>query len=332
MLAQAATPLEAFQHGKLGLSFGGAGYLILWYAGVVKVFQELGIIESGRATPVAGASSGALTAATICSGTTADKFYSSVSSLTARCYKTPTDCAGNMDGAVRAALADYLPPDAAARCNNTGYMSVTVYDEPGHPRPAVVSTFSNSSDLISTLAASSYIPMWSGSRLFTSLRGRQAIDGSVSAPQPCPPSVEYCVRIASAPPEMSGPNAARGSAGVGEVIAQIQRAVNGQRTNAVNVRKPQLPDPSAARADPAKLEAFKKAGIDLAPGLAAENPFPADVWQELSTLPCDPATCDYIYKMGQVDAMAWAEATGIKAAAEARGKNRALLRLRRHAI
>jgi hypothetical protein len=38
----------------------------------------------------------------------------------------------------------------------------------------------------------------------------------------------------------------------------------------------------------------------------------------MSTLPCDPETCDFVYKMGQLDAMAWADATGIKAAAAKR--------------
>jgi hypothetical protein len=31
-------------------------------------------------------------------------------------------------------------------------------------------------------------------------------------------------------------------------------------------------------------------------------------------MPCDPATCDWLYKLGQVDAMAWARANGIRGA------------------
>lgn len=56
-----------------------SGYLILYYVGVFKVLEQLGIIEPGvRAPPVAGASSGALTSAAICSGQSAQQFYDSV--------------------------------------------------------------------------------------------------------------------------------------------------------------------------------------------------------------------------------------------------------------
>jgi hypothetical protein len=55
------------------------GYLILYYAGVLKVLQQLGIYQPGRAAPpVAGASSGALTSAAVCSGVQADRFYETV--------------------------------------------------------------------------------------------------------------------------------------------------------------------------------------------------------------------------------------------------------------
>jgi predicted acylesterase/phospholipase RssA len=56
----------------------GAGFLILWYAGVLKVFQQLGIYKPLNPPRVAGISSGALTSAAICSGTTAEQFHHTV--------------------------------------------------------------------------------------------------------------------------------------------------------------------------------------------------------------------------------------------------------------
>lgn len=55
------------------------GYLILYFSGVVKVLQQLGIVgPDNNSTRAAGTSSGALTSAAICSGTDADAFYQSV--------------------------------------------------------------------------------------------------------------------------------------------------------------------------------------------------------------------------------------------------------------
>lgn len=39
---------------------------------------------------------------------------------------------------------------------------------------------------------------------------------------------------------------------------------------------------------------------------------------QLGLIPCDPETCDFLYRMGQLDAMAWAEGTGIAQAAAAK--------------
>ena len=52
------------------------GFLILYYVGVVQVLQQLGIVTPGQPSPpVAGISSGALTAGVICSGISAETFH-----------------------------------------------------------------------------------------------------------------------------------------------------------------------------------------------------------------------------------------------------------------
>jgi hypothetical protein len=189
-----------------------------------------------------------------------------------------------MDESVRTSLNGFLPPDAAERCNASGLsVSLTVYDAPGQPTNQIAATFKNRSDLISTLAASAYIPIWSGNGLFTDWRGRNALDGSITQRQPCPPRVRYCVRIASSSPEMRAAmlSNARGNV-LGAAVRQIQRSVRGDRTSAVNVTKPALPDPWAAVADPARLAALRAAGVDIAPGLAVPDmPFTPDVWEEV---------------------------------------------------
>lgn len=327
-----ATPLSAFESGSLGFSFGPAGYLILWYAGVVTVLEQLGIYQPGRALPAAGASSGAITSAAICSGTTSEQFYKSVLSLADECYRNPGSCSGSMDTIVRKQLSAFLPADAARRCNGTGFFSVTLLDAGdgggfrfNAPQGGTVSRFQDQSDLIETLAASTYIPIWSGGSLFRQWRGQRAADGGIGMRQPCPPNVTYCVRIASTPPDMLPDGSNTQSSGMGpgaiaQALRNIQLAMGGSSAMqgaANSTREHPLPS-TQPPANPQKVREFRDAGIDIAPGLAVNNPFDRETWSELSILPCDPDTCNYLYRMGQLDAMAWAEMTGVAAAAARR--------------
>jgi hypothetical protein len=203
--------------------------------------------------------------------------------MTGKCYDEPSACTGSMDENLRRTLSDFLPKDAAERCNGTGFVSVTVYDS-GAPTAGVVSSFSDRSDLIGTLAASSYIPFWSGSQLVTDWRGRQALDGSVSTRQPaCPDASKYCIRIASRAPDMNGGATAGENSGnrFGNAFRQIRLAMSGARSSAGSVPKPKLPSLAEAKADPARLEMYKAKGLDIAPGLAAPNPFPPETWSEV---------------------------------------------------
>jgi len=58
-------------------------------------------------------------------------------------------------------------------------------------------------------------------------------------------------------------------------------------------------------------------GLALSPthSLTDPPPTPNPYKQQLGLIPCDSETCDYLYKLGQLDTMAWAEATGIAQAA-----------------
>lgn len=314
--ANASTPLSAFHHGKLGFSFSGGGYLILYYVGIFKALEQLGIIQPGQAAPpVAGASSGALTTAAICSGQTAEEFYKTVSKLATDCFSRPRNCSGRMDTELRRTLEGFLPADAAKRCNGTSVVSVTLFGDGGKLRPANVRAYADRSDLISTLLSSAYIPLWSGSNISTPWRGKNAIDGGISNNEPCPPGVEYCVKVSSRPPDV--PFLAPGQSpaqGVSVIYRYILRALSGRPLMAANVTKPALPN-APAEITPARAAAMRKAGLDIAPGLATPNPFSSEAWSELGMMPCDPATCEWLYKAGQLDAMAWAKATGIADAA-----------------
>lgn len=55
-----------------------AGFLIIYYMGVLKVLQQLGLTGPGIRVKAAGASSGALTAAVVCSGMPAERLTAQV--------------------------------------------------------------------------------------------------------------------------------------------------------------------------------------------------------------------------------------------------------------
>ncbi len=276
------------------------------------------------------------------------------------CRKKP--CAGAMDETLRAVLERTLPSDAAQRCHGRLYAGVTVLGDGSMPKSVMASVLdglNNRADMIATIAASAYIPVWSGRRcagglslfrlrpdprtttagkaalggrrtkptpaphpnhppkrsLFTTWRGMETADGSISTDQPCPPGVSYCLRIASRSPEM-----ARTS--LSDIVTSIFRALQGATPAAARVRKPRLPD-AAPALSAGKAAALKGAGLDIAPGLSVSNVFDGTTWTELGLIPCDPETCDYLYRMGQLDTMAWAEATGIAAAAKRRKEREA---------
>jgi len=140
-------------------------FLLIYYVGVLKVLQQLGIVQPGKPAPlVAGISSGAITAGAICSGVPEERLYETVTDLFRTCRRSP--CAGGMDKTVRELLDRSLPPDAAEKCQGRLFAGVTVLDNK-MPRSIIASVMdgiNNRADMIATLAASAYIPIWSGRR------------------------------------------------------------------------------------------------------------------------------------------------------------------------
>lgn len=188
-----------------------------------------------------------------------------------------SSCAGRMDRIMRDLLEAKLPPDAAQRCSGRFFAGVTVVDGGGPKSVMTWEGFKDRADLIETLAASTFIPIWSSNRLTTSWRGQETADGSLSAKQPCPPGVDYCLRIASRWPDLPRPT-------MPETFAAIARALSGRASSAAAMTKPELPELGAAlKADKARVEAVKAAGVDIAPGLAIkrDGKWDAATWTEV---------------------------------------------------
>lgn len=251
--------------------------ILLYYVGVLKVLQQLGIVQPSSPPRVAGVSAGAIAASAICSGVQAEQLHGIVSSLLRTCRER--SCAGRMDNVLKQLLDASLPHDAPQRCKGRFFAGVTVLQNhvPTSVLSGVIDGINNRADMIATLAASAYIPMWSGNNLFTTWRGMQTADGSFSfaaAQAPCPPGVAYCIRVSSRSPDIETPS-------LPDTLAAVGRALVGAKPAAARMKKPRLPDKPPA----ASLQRLRKLwdrGVDIAPGLSVPSTFDAPTWAEVS--------------------------------------------------
>lgn len=247
---------------------------------MLKVLQQLGVVETASPPRVAGISAGAIAASAICSGVPAESLHHTVTSLLHTCRVKP--CAGRMDKILKELLEVSLPPDAPQRCKGRFFAGVTVLQNhvPTSVITSVIDGINNRADMIATLAASAYIPMWSGNNLFTTWRGMQTADGSFSAQQPCPPGVTYCIRVSSRSADIETPT-------LSDTLAAIGRALVGAKPAAARIKKPRLPDKPPAAAAQRQRKLWER-GVDIAPGLSVPSAFDTPAWTEVRLLPPPP--------------------------------------------
>jgi hypothetical protein len=216
-----------------------------------------------------------------------------VRNLTAACARA--SCAGRVDAELRASLARLLPPDAAARCSGRAFISVSGVrggnassnaSSSGAPAfiPILVSEFPDREDLISTLAASSYIPGWSGAAPAVAWRGGAAVDGGFTNVRPCAPAAAggggYCAKVVNVAPGVGG--AAAGPTPE-RLRAAIALAAAGGRPSADGVPPPLLPGTPPAGFE-ARAAALRARGADIAPGLSLDIPYNASMLNEVRRL------------------------------------------------
>lgn len=319
------------------------------HAGVAFMLAELGIITP--AVPLAGASSGALVATAMCSGTSARQLSALVTELSAHC-RASHNCQGTLDTAVRQAMRELLAGERYARCNGIAYISISVGAFPprsGSTRNVLASQFASGADLADAAAASSYIPLWSGEALqgaactgrasllllllqmpgdadaaaantgknyTTTFRGQPAFDGFFTNEQPCPPGVTYCVRINSRTPSWS-------RARMSQFFSLVGRAAT--RGTGKPARLAAVPPggfsavlEAGSRLNVTAFEQAAADGVDISPGVFSNTGMSLDAWSELVVLPGDKALNEHLYGLGRADAKAWATATGLADAAAAR--------------
>jgi hypothetical protein len=214
----------ALRDGGLVLSFNGSGFLIFFYVGVLAALERAGVIVQG-VTPIGGVSGGAIAAAAFHSGMSPEQRLAATTALNARC-RPSNGCPGRLGPALREELDRFFPADSYLRAappattifvsRVKGNATAVAAARPGALLlPAVPATirYDNQSIFLDGVAASSYIPKWSGPARFVVYDGEAVYDGGPAAGgRSCPPkppglpagAAYHCVRV-----ECSvGPNAA----------------------------------------------------------------------------------------------------------------------------
>lgn len=310
----AAALLDAFAQGNIAISFSVSGFLISYFAGIYAIFSQLGIITEN--TKIAGASSGGLMALAHCSGA-APKLPAIVAELSERCRRR-ANCQTTLDRGVRALFKKSIPPDAYKRCSGVAYVSITSDKFPTIGADNVlVSDFKSNEELVDAAAATSYIPLWSGRDLTTKFKGVDAYDGFFSDPQPCPPDVGYCIRVNSANPPWNN----RNWDPLLKVMARAATLYTGRKPRLATMPSDGYRLPSRADSSRPNVTAFEEAtaaNVDIAPGIFSNTGMDSQSWMDLIVLPGDDGINRHLYRLGLQDGRAWADATGLSAAAAAK--------------
>jgi hypothetical protein len=354
----------ALRDGGLTLSANGSGFLIFFYVGVLLALERAGVITPG-VTPMGGVSGGAIAVASFHAGLNHEQRLQATTALNARCHPT-NGCPGVLGQAVREELDRFFPPDAYRRAAPPA-TAIFVSKVKGNATaiagarpntlllPAVAETigYDNNDMFLDGLAASSYIPKWSGAARFMAYRGQAVYDGGPTAGgRSCPPlapglsknASTYCIRIECTVGSNAGPVA-------GAANASGRRALRQQQSPLPqNKRAPAAGSPAAIAAADAMAEDIETMHWAPGGGAAGDSPtagrngngggdegggdgppdiyigmpdaprvkFTRDQVRMYTLLTMPPQHIPYFVKAGEQAAEAWmAKQTGLKEAAAA---------------
>ena len=150
------------QKPPLRFSFSGAGFLGAYHLGVATVFRRAGILHHPSGIELAGASAGAIVAATLITDTPIERAKEVLKFLVERTRAQPlgTVTPGySLVDQVREACAEHLPVDAHHRASGKLFVALTSLPEKEDLGTTYHrSTFASRDELIESVAASADIP------------------------------------------------------------------------------------------------------------------------------------------------------------------------------
>jgi hypothetical protein len=140
----------------------------------------------------------------------------------------------------------------------------------------------------------------------------EAFDGGYSLQQPCPPGVQYCIRVSSKNP--SWPQ----NRGMGSFLSLLGRLGGGGSSSSSTVTEAASSFPAiqstgpGGKPDPQLLQLAASNNVDIAPGVFSKMPFSQNQWSDWALSPADDGTLKHMYKLGKSDAEAWVKYMGIR--------------------
>jgi hypothetical protein len=182
-----SNPVPPKEHLVRSISFAGGGFRTISYVGQLIYLEKRGMIDVGK-TKFYGASLGALVAVGMIIGeTNMEARLRIISGMLEYVCEVHNDWIGmwGLCGtATRQVLENALPEDVST-INGRIFIAVTVLLP--YPHCQLVSEFKSKQDLIETLLASQFIPLFTeGIPLFKFWRGRPCIDGGIFDNIPTP--------------------------------------------------------------------------------------------------------------------------------------------------
>ncbi|KAL4431983.1 hypothetical protein ABPG77_000250 [Micractinium sp. CCAP 211/92] len=191
---------RAHVHGSLALQ--GSALLITYYSGVVGALLEAGRVQPG-VTPLRGISGGAWTATLTALGHSGAAQRDVWKRWVAACHEQFGGCQGHVRQVAKAAFDELLPETAAQQVSGKLHIALAQLDSQREHLDGsaswLVGSFSGKEDLKNALAATSYIPGFSGPAPFVLFRGQPVIDGGFANgfKQLCGQESGDCLKVAS---------------------------------------------------------------------------------------------------------------------------------------
>ena len=177
--ARPAPPTNSAPHKKPP---SGGGFLLLYFIGVSKALQQLGIVCPGSVR-TAGASIGAVVQLADHPGSWGhDEFMTRVGQVYEVC-RAERNCMQVLDARI-AQFASPLVERTWAGANGRACMSISLADEGPNAKGASVCSYSGPDDLLSAARATCYMPGWSGVASALPFRGHKAMDGALTQQNP----------------------------------------------------------------------------------------------------------------------------------------------------
>ncbi|GBF88176.1 hypothetical protein Rsub_00888 [Raphidocelis subcapitata] len=308
---------DAVNSGNVGVGYAGGGFLVLYFLGVSKTLQQLGIARPGSVR-TAGASVGALVQLADQPGSWPhDEYAAKVGELFDLC-RSERNCIQTLDARV-AQFAAPLVERVWAGASGRVCVAISLADEGPEAKGASTCSFSGPADFLSAARAACYVPGWSGPEAAMSFRGRKVFDGAFTHKNPCPPGVAYCIKVAVLTPwdvaaTIQGlPGSLPLTASMLTDIATKAMGMDPAGFVEVLANRGLLPRRDGIAQAPFDWQGtlpFSKNDADIYPGKYSKSPFTPEQIALMTFVPADAGTRRTLYEMGQADARAWAREQG----------------------